>query len=115
MLKTVQKIRPSGAPAGHGAPRQAAPVPSRLWVPHCGLSGRSSPDSAHVLSVALHLLAGPLLLQLPLQLLDLFPLGLMLLLGLPHLLHIAQGLWVPALLQVLWGRQPQQGLDSAPQ
>lgn len=58
-------------------------------------------DSPNILSVALHLFPSSLLPELPLQLLNLLPLGLMFLLCLPHFLHISKGLWVPALLQVL--------------
>ena len=69
--------------------------------------GQSTPaphvlDSSNVLRIALHLLPGPLLPQLALKLLNLFPLSLMLLLSFPHFLHIAEGLRVPALLQILW-------------
>lgn len=58
-------------------------------------------DSPDILRIALHLLPGPLLPQLTLKLLNLLPLSLMLLLSLPHFLHIAEGLRVPALLQIL--------------
>lgn len=84
--------QPRGALGTRTAPAPAAAV----------ASASHSLDSPDILSVALHLFPGPLLPQLPLQLLDLFALSLMLLLGLPHLLHIAECLWVPALLQILW-------------
>lgn len=70
-------------------PAQLAPAPCLL-------------DSPDILCIALHLLPGPLLPQLTLKLLNLLPLSLMLLLSLPHFLHIAEGLRVPALLQILW-------------
>lgn len=70
-------------------PAQMAPAPCLL-------------DSPDILRIALHLLPGPLLPQLTLKLLNLLPLSLMLLLSLPHFLHIAEGLRVPALLQILW-------------
>ena len=68
-------------------------------------------DSPDILGVALHLFPSSLLPKLSLQLLDLFPLRFMFLLCLPHFLHIAKRLRVPALLQVLCERQ-ERGKNS---
>lgn len=91
--------------------RMQFPTPQDTLGPQRPPSAPGLLDGANILRVALHLLPGPLLPQLPLELLNLLPLGLMLLLGLPHFLHIAQCLRVPALLQVL--RSGTEGGDRS--
>lgn len=104
-IKLVRLQNPRAEPFNYTQHRNQARTPSTAIPCTPALPAPHLLHSPDILGVALHLFPSSLLSKLSLQLLNLFPLRFMFLLRLPHFLHIAKGLRVPALLQVLCERQ----------